>query len=318
MKAMILAAGEGTRLRPLTETLPKPMVPIVGVPLLERTLRWLSGEGVTEAVINLFHRPQIIPDYFGGEFEGMRLHYFFEDTLRGTAGGVKAAQRVLEDAPFYVIYGDNLVCADLRRLAAWHAEHSGIGTVSLFSHPNPSAAGIVGLDGDSRITRFVEKPPAADVFSDLANAGVYVLDPAVLSLIPADRPSDFGRDIFPALLAQGQALYGTPLGGYLQDTGTPDAYRQANFDCLAGRAGASFGDPRLWIAPTASIGSGVSFSGQNIVHADAVIGDKATLFDTILLSGARVPSGALVRDALVGPGYTIPLASSLAFQEHSL
>lgn len=304
---MLLAAGEGTRLRPLTETLPKPMVPIVGVPLLERTLRWLSGEGVTEAAINLFHRPQIIPDYFGTEFAGMRLHYFFEDTLRGTAGGVKAAQHVLEDAPFCVIYGDNLVSADLRRLASFHKAHSGLGTVSLFHHPNPAAAGIVGLDSSGRVTRFVEKPPAAEVFSDLANAGVYVLDPAIFSFIPAEAPSDFGRDIFPALLAQGQALYATPLGGYLQDTGTPDAYRQASFDCLAGRTGAAFDSPDLWTAPTASIGSGVSFSGQNIISDRAVVGNAAMLTDTIVLPGARVPPGASVRDSLVGPDYTFPL-----------
>ena len=318
MKAMILAAGEGTRLRPLTETLPKPMVPIVGLPLLERTLSWLAGEGVTEAAINLFHRPQIIPDYFGAEFAGMRLHYFFEDTLRGTAGGVKAAQDVLEDAPFFVIYGDNLIHADLRRLAAWHEAHSGLGTVSLFHHPNPSAAGIVGLDSSGRVTRFAEKPPAAEVFSDLANAGVYVLDPAVFSFIPADAPSDFGRDIFPALLASGKALYGTPLGGYLQDTGTPDAYRQASFDfdCLTGRAGASFDDPALWIAPAASIGRGVLFSGQNIISGGAVIGDGAALTDVVVLPGARVPPAASVRDALVGPGYTLPLTR--ISQEHSL
>ena len=309
MKAMILAAGEGTRLRPLTKTLPKPMVPIVGVPLLERTLGWLSGEGVTEAAINLFHRPQIIPDYFGDEFAGMRLHYFFEDTLRGTAGGVKAAQGVLEDAPFYVVYGDNLVFTDLRRLAAFHTAHSGLGTVSLFHHPTPTAAGIVGLDAESRITRFMEKPPAAEVFSDLANAGVYVLDPAVFAFIPADTPSDFGRDIFPALLAQNQALYGTPLGGYLQDTGTPDSYRQANFDCLAGRAEASFDDPNLWIAPTASIGVGVLFSGRNIISGGAFVGDGAALTDVIMLPGARVPPGISIRDALVGPGYTLPLTS---------
>ena len=177
MKAMILAAGEGTRLRPLTAALPKPMVPIVGTPLLEHTLTWLAGEGVTEAAINLYHRPQSIPDCFGSEFAGIRLHYFFEETLRGTAGGVKAAQSVFQESPFFVIYGDNLIHADLRRLAAFHAAHGGVGTVALFEHPNPSAAGIVGLDADSRITRFVEKPPADQVFSHLANAGVYVLAP---------------------------------------------------------------------------------------------------------------------------------------------
>lgn len=305
MKAMILAAGEGTRLRPLTALLPKPMVPIVGTPLLARTLIWLAGEGVTEAAINLYHRPQSIPDYFGKAFAGVRLHYFFEETLRGTAGGVKSAQSVLNDAPFFVIYGDNLICADLRRLAAFHTAHGGIGTVALFEHPNPTAAGIVGLDAGSRITRFVEKPPAAQVFSALANAGVYVLDPAVFEAIPEDRASDFGRDIFPSLLAQGKALYGTPLGGYLQDTGTPTAYRQANFDLLAGRTGVRFDNPNLWVAPTAQIGRDVTFTGRNVVSADAEIGDKASIANSVLLPGARVEPGADAHNVIVGSGYTL-------------
>ena len=308
MKAMILAAGEGTRLRPITTALPKPMVPIVGKPLLERTLLWLAEEGATEAAINLCHRPQSIPDYFGDCFVGIRLHYFYEDTLRGTAGGVKAAARVFQDAPFFVIYGDNLVHADLRRLADFHATHSGIGTVGLFHHPNPTAAGIVGLGTDGRIDRFVEKPPAGEIFSDLANAGVYLLDPAVLPYIPNDRPSDFGRDIFPAMLASDAPLYGTLLGGYLQDTGTPDAYRQANFDLLAGRVRTQFEDPCLWIAPTAQIAGGVSFTGRNIVGAGVTVGPDATVTDSILLPGAHIAAGAAVRDAIVGDGYQIPLA----------
>ncbi len=304
---MILAAGEGTRLRPLTATLPKPMVPIVGAPLLARTLVWLAGEGVTEAAINLFHRPQSIPEYFGAEFAGVRLHYLFEETLRGTAGGVKAAQSILQDAPFFVIYGDNLVSADLRRLSAFHAGHAGVGTVALFEHPNPSAAGIVGLDEDSRITQFVEKPPADQIFSNTANAGVYVLDPAIFESIPEEAPADFGRDIFPALLAQGKALYGTPLGGYLQDTGTPAAYRQANFDLLAGRTGVRFDNPKLWVAPTAQIGRDVTFTGRNVIGDGTEIGDGAVVTDTILLTGAKVAPGARVRDSILGDSFTLEL-----------
>jgi len=308
LKAMILAAGEGTRLRPLTTFLPKPMVPIVGTPLLEHTLVWLADQGVTEAAINLFHRPQRIPDYFGKQCAGVRLHYFFEDTLRGTAGGVKAAESILGDAPFFVIYGDNLIYADLRRLAEFHALHDGIGTVALFRHPNPMAAGIVELNPQGRITRFVEKPLAAEVFSDLANAGVYILDPAIFGFISPNAPSDFGRDIFPRILAQNLPLYGTHLGGYLQDTGTPEAYRQANFDLLSGRAGLHFEDPQLWIAPTAQIGSGVSFVGRNIVSDGVRIGDGATVTDSILLCGASAAPHSHIRDCIIGNGFMMPLA----------
>ncbi len=312
MKAMILAAGEGTRLRPLTLSVPKPMIPLVGVPLLARTIDWLAGEGVAEAAVNLYHRPQSIPEFFGESWHGVRLHYFYEETLRGTAGGVKGAEAVLGDAPFYVIYGDNLVHADLRRLAAFHAGHGGAATVALFHHPNPSAAGIVGMDGDGRITRFVEKPPPDQIFSDTANAGVYVLDPSVLSVIPPDEPSDFGKDIFPRLLAQGTSLYGTLLGGYLQDTGTPDAYRQANWDVLRGKVGAAPEDVSAGVSPSARVAGNAVLSGLNVLGAGVVVEDGARLTDCILWDRASVGAGAvldraiLARHARVAPGATPP------------
>jgi NDP-sugar pyrophosphorylase family protein len=293
MKAMILAAGEGTRLRPLTLTVPKPMIPIVGVPLLARTIDWLAGQGVSEVAVNLYHRPQSILDYFGDLWHGVRLHYFCEDVLRGTAGGVKGAEEVLSDAPFYVIYGDNLIDADLRRLASFHAEHDGAASVALFHHPNPSAAGIVGVDAHGRITRFVEKPPPDQVFSDTANAGVYVLDPSVFAAIPNDQPSDFGKDIFPRLLAQGMVLYGTMLGGYLQDTGTPDTYRQANWDMLEDQSTVRS------VATTAQIAADVHWHGRNVVGDRVVIESGARLTDCILWEDAHVGAGVILDQAIL-------------------
>ena len=297
---MILAAGEGTRLRPLTLTVPKPMIPVVGVPLLARTLDWLAGEGVTEAAINLYHRPQSIPDTFGDAWRGIRLHYFFEETLRGTAGGVKGAEAVLGDAPFYVIYGDNLIHADLRRLWDFHRSHGGAATVALFHHPNPSAAGIVAIEGDGRITRFVEKPPPDQIFSDTANAGVYVLDPSVLETIPIGGASDFGKDIFPRLLAEGRSLYGTLLGGYLQDTGTPDSYRQANRDVLLGKAGAPAENSGIWAHPSARISPSAILTGWNVIGPEAVVEDGVRIADSILWTGARVRRGVTLWRAILG------------------
>lgn len=302
MKAMILAAGEGTRLRPLTGAVPKPMIPVVGKPLLAWTLEWLATQGVEEAAINLYHRPQSIPDFFGDDYAGIRLHYFFEDTLRGTAGGVRGARALLADAPFFVIYGDNLIHADLRRLADFHAAHDGPATLALFRHPNPTAAGIVATDETGRITRFVEKPPLDQVFADTANAGVYVLDPAVLDAIPADGPSDFGRDIFPELLARGEALYGTLLGGYLHDTGTPDLYRQANWDALAGRVGTEFANSRSWAGPGARVGETATLSGHNILGRNVRVGDGAFLTDCIVWDDAQIGPGAVLERVIVGRG----------------
>jgi NDP-sugar pyrophosphorylase family protein len=306
MKAMILAAGEGTRLRPLTLTVPKPMIPIVGVPLLARTIQWLAEQRVTEVALNLYHRPQAILDYFGDTWQGVRLHYFFEETLRGTAGGVKGAEAVLGDAPFYVIYGDNLIHADLRRLADFHAEHQGLATIALFHHPFPTAAGIVGVEKTGRITRFVEKPKAEDVFSDLANAGVYVLDPAVLQWIPADSPSDFGRDLFPLLLTEGKPLYGTLLEGYLQDTGTPESYRQANWDILQGTAPGSDRSGSCWAAPSARVSASAQLEGLNVIGENAVIEENAFLKNCILWEGAVVGQEAVLSDCILGRFSRIP------------
>ena len=305
MKAMILAAGEGTRLRPLTLSVPKPMVPIVGKPLLSWTLSWLSGQGVTEAVINLYHRPQAIPDFFGDQFEGVRLHYLFEDELRGTSGGVKAAEGFLSDAPFFVVYGDNLIRADLQRMTEFHSQHNGQATLALFHHPNPSAAGIVATDAAGRITRFVEKPPPDQIFADTANAGIYLLDPALLKAIPDATPSDFGRDVFPALLASGTALYGQPLDGYLQDTGTPDQYRQANWDVMAGRLGINYANDSLRIGQDTVISPTAEFRGKNIIGSGVVIGERAQLADCIIWDNARIGADTRLEQAILGYGAVV-------------
>ncbi len=322
MKAMILAAGEGTRLRPLTLSTPKPMIPIVGKPLLAWTLDWLAAQGVTDAAINLYHRPQSIPDFFGETYANINLRYCYEDTLRGTSGGVKGAADFLSDAPFFVVYGDNLLQADLRRLLDFHAQRGGAATIALFDHPNPTAAGIVGLDPDGRITRFVEKPPPDQIFSRQANAGVYVLDPSVLDAIPAGAPSDFGRDIFPALLARGEALHGMPLGGYIQDTGTPDTYRRACWDALAGRVGMHFADSALWQGPGADIHSSAVLRGRNIIGANAVVGAGAVLTDCIVWDNAQIGAHAQLlqaivgSDAHVGAGAVLPQGTLLASGQH--
>ncbi len=297
---MILAAGEGTRLRPLTLATPKPMIPIVGRPLLAWTLHWLAGEGVTEAAINLYHKPQSIPDYFGSDYCGVRLHYFYEETLRGTAGGVKGAESALRGGPFFVIYGDNLLHADLRTLWDYHRAHGGAATLALFAHPNPSAAGIVGRDSAGRITRFVEKPPPGEVFSHEANAGVYVLDDALLEHIGGDVASDFGRDIFPALLAQGVPLYGTALGGYIQDTGTPDSYRQANWDALGGKVGAHYADNGVYTGNGAQVHPTALLRGRSILGAGTQVGAHAVLTDCILWDNAVVEAGARLERVILG------------------
>ena len=213
MKAMILAAGQGTRLAPLTASLPKCMIPIGGMPILEHTLIRLRGHGVGEVIINLCHQPDVIPAYFGdGSRWGMRITYSPEDEPLGTAGGVKHAAWFF-DGPFLVLYGDNLSTCDLSRLARHHRERDALATMALYRRSDPSSSGIAEVNAEDRIVRFVEKPRPEEVFSKWVNAGIYVLNPEVLDLIPAVRPCDFGRDVFPHLLAEGRTIYGYRMKG---------------------------------------------------------------------------------------------------------
>jgi len=205
---MILAAGQGTRLRPLTESIPKCMMPIGGKPLLEHTILWLRKYGVTDLMINLHYLPQVVKDYFGdGQRCGVRVTYSVEKEALGTAGGVKNVAWFF-DGPFFVWYGDNLSTCRLDRLWEFHRAKGGIVTIALHYREDPTQSGIVGLDENDRIVRFLEKPTPDQVFSHWVSAGIFVLEPAVLQAIPAEGTPDFGRDVFPGLLADGQSLYG--------------------------------------------------------------------------------------------------------------
>ena len=210
MKAMILIAGSGTRLRPLTDRLPKCMVPIAGKPVLLHTIEWCRDYGIREIVLNPCHLAEVITGYFGdGRQLGVQIHYSIEEHPLGTAGGVKQAARFFEaNEPFLVWYGDNLSRCNLARLCEFHRTNGGLATLALHCREDVAQSGIVGLDAASRINRFLEKPPPEQVFSHWVNAGIYLLEPPVLEAIPGDGPSDFGREVFPRLLSQGAALFG--------------------------------------------------------------------------------------------------------------
>ncbi len=234
MRAMILAAGEGTRLRPLTLTTPKPMLPVSGKPTLEWILLWLQAYGIGEAAINLSYKPEVIESYFGdGTRCGVRLTYSIEETILGTAGGAKRLETFLNE-PFVLVYGDVLTDLNLGELIALHQAQAPEPhvTLSLYHVPNPTECGIVGLDESGRVTRFVEKPPADEVFSDLANAGVLIIEPEILASIPAETFYDFSQDLFPRLMEAGIPFYGwvLPEENYLIDIGSHEKYAQVQAD----------------------------------------------------------------------------------------
>jgi NDP-sugar pyrophosphorylase family protein len=228
MKGMILAAGEGKRLRPLTNYLPKPMLPLAGRPLLEHIITHLRDCGVTDLALNLYHLPTMVMDYFGdGRRWGVRLRYSVEDHLLGSAGGVKRLQSFLDDT-FLVYYGDVFTRADLRPMIALHRHSGAVATMGLYRVPDPWNRGIVQLDNSQNIVRFVEKPARDEVFSDLANAGIYILEPTVLDRVPAEQMWDFGHDVFPQLLSDGVQVTGYVIKDLLIDIGLPEKYKQAN------------------------------------------------------------------------------------------
>lgn len=245
---MILAAGEGTRLWPLTLDRPKPMLPVAGRPMLEYTIAWLRYHGVTQIGINLHHCPQVVMDHLGdGSAFGVEITYSVEKTILGTAGGVKGIASFFDDT-FILVYGDVLTDSDLKALIDFHfARSEGPHlSMSLYRVPNPWECGIVSLDGRGRVIQFVEKPGLQDVFSDLANAGVLVMDPELVEYIPDDCFYDFGRDLFPQLLQLRVPIYGWPLPdtAYLIDVGTPEKYARAQreWPTPAARRFLQFGD----------------------------------------------------------------------------
>jgi dTDP-glucose pyrophosphorylase/phosphoheptose isomerase len=227
MKAMILAAGEGTRLRPLTEHCPKPMLPVGGRPLLEHLLKLLRNHGVREVAINLHYCPEAVTSHFGdGSGLGMKIAYSHEEELLGTAGALRRMAPFLNDT-FLVLCGDLLTDADFTSLVEFHRWRSSVATTALHRVEEPGRAGLVDAAPDGRILRFEEKPPRSRRFTNLACTGIYVFEPSVLAEIPEGRPSDLGHDLFPCLVGKGLPVYGLEGVGRVLDIGSPERYALA-------------------------------------------------------------------------------------------
>jgi mannose-1-phosphate guanylyltransferase/phosphomannomutase len=292
VKAVVMAGGEGTRLRPLTSNQPKPMVPIVGKPCMEHILELLRRHGFTDVVVTVAFLPQAIRGYFGdGDTLGMSIEYSVEESPLGTAGSVRLASGVLDET-FLVISGDALCDIDIGALVATHREKGASVTIGLKSVDNPLEFGIVVTDEDGRIERFLEKPSWGQVFSDTINTGIYVLEPEVLKHVPGDRPYDFSKELFPLLLEMGRPMYGHVCDGYWQDIGNLDQYRQANFDALEERVRLEMPGIRLrgniWVGEGADVDldavEGPAYVGANSrIAAGATVGPFSVLGPSVTL-----------------------------------
>ncbi|NLG68037.1 MAG: NDP-sugar synthase, partial [Firmicutes bacterium] len=230
-----MAGGQGSRLRPLTCDRPKPMVPVLGVPIMGHIVRLLADAGIREAITTLHLMPEQVMEHFGdGSAWGVRLQHLVEDEPLGTAGSVARA-RALTEGPVVVISGDALTDVDLAPVLDFHRQRGAACTLVLRRVEDPSEYGIVITGEDGRVRRFLEKPGRGQVFSDQAITGIYVLEPEALERVPEGRPFDFSKDLFPLLLREGQPLFGCLVDAYWTDIGTPEQYRHAHLDALAGR-----------------------------------------------------------------------------------
>ncbi|HXH96550.1 MAG TPA: sugar phosphate nucleotidyltransferase [Gaiellaceae bacterium] len=281
MKAVVMAGGEGTRLRPLTSNQPKPMVPIVGKPCMEHIIELLKRHGFEDVIVTVAFLPQAIRSYFGGgETLGIDIGYSVEESPLGTAGSVRLAAGRLDDT-FLVISGDALCDVDLTRLVDFHREKRASVTIGLKSVDNPLEFGIVVTDEEGRVERFLEKPSWGQVFSDTINTGIYVLEPEVLKHVPTDRPYDFSKELFPLLLEMGRPIFGCVLDGYWQDIGNLDQFRQANFDALDEKVRLEM--PGIRIRGNVWLGEGVDLDDLGSLEGPVYVGNYCRIGQ-----GARV------------------------------
>ena len=326
MRAVILAGGEGTRLRPLTLSVPKPVVPVVDRPFLRHQLDLLAGAGVRDVVFSVAYRPERVEAVFGdGRAFGVTIRYAVEDTPLGTGGAVRNALELLDDRTI-VMNGDVLTDVDLAALVQRHEEQGASATILLTPVPNPSAYGLVETDAKGRVLRFREKPKPEEITTDTINAGIYVLETRVVELIPPAVNHSIERGFFPALLARGDVVLGPVHRGYWIDIGTPEKYLQVHRDILRGRfpvalraravsggwvegpdeidRGAVLEGP-FYAGPGCRLAAGARLGPDAALVGDVRIGEGASVRDSVLWSGVLVGPGARVEGALVVRGVRI-------------
>ncbi|MDQ2799484.1 MAG: NDP-sugar synthase [Armatimonadota bacterium] len=320
---MILAAGVGSRLDPLTRNVPKPMVPILNRPVIEHIVDKLKKHGFTEIMVNLHYLGDVIKAHLGdGKKFGVQIKYAQEDRLWGDAGSVKRAEDFLRDGTFLVVGGDDISDIDLSRLLKYHKDKRALSTIALSLVDDPSEYGIVLMNEKGRITRFLEKPKGEVIFSNTANTGVYLFEPEVFDVIPRGVSFGFGHNVFPQLLEQKKPLFGYLTSSYWRDVGNLQVYRRTHNDVLEGRVDLNIGLPQsrryVWIGdnaeidPTAEIGYPVAIGHNVRIEAGAqllentVIGNNcvveagATLRETILWDGAVVMRNTHLERCVVG------------------
>ncbi|MDN4074755.1 sugar phosphate nucleotidyltransferase [Fictibacillus terranigra] len=338
MKGVIMAGGKGTRLRPLTCNLPKPMVPLLHKPVMEYSIELLKKYGITDIAVTLHYMPEAIKNYFGdGSDFGVNLHYFEETTPLGTAGSIKNAEDFLDER-FIVISGDALTDFDLSQGIRYHEEKDSLVTIFMKQVESPLEYGVIMTNQDGEIIRFLEKPSWNEVFSDTVNTGIYVLEPEIFQYMEKDVQTDFSKDLFPLLMKEERPLYGYPADGYWSDIGSLHQYRQSHRDMLDGTVNLPFSgheiDQGIWvgdnvviedgaklerpvhIADGTVIRAGADIKSYSVIGRNNVISSKASIKKSILWHDVYVGSESELRGATLANGTMVEQGA--AIYEHAV
>lgn len=323
MQAVVLIGGKGTRLRPITYTVPKAMVPLRNKPYIQYLVDSLKAAGLDGAVLSMGYLPHTIQQHFAGQdLAEFSLKYVVEEYPLGTAGGIKNTEEFLEEGPFVATNGDVLTGLDLTDVIEAHQDSDAMATITLTSVEDPSAYGLVEVDHQLRVKRFVEKPGSDGAHTSLINAGIYVLEREVLNMIPQGREVSIEREIFPELQAMGK-LRAYVSSAYWRDIGVPHSYLSASHDILSGAVGRDNGFhytsihqsasisknvtllPPVFIAEGCEVGAGATVGGRTSLGRECFIGEEAQVEGSILFDGVRVGEGTVIRNSIVGPGAII-------------
>lgn len=331
MKAMVLAAGVGSRLEPLTTQVPKPIVPVANVPVMEHLLKLLAKHGFKDICANLHYMPEKLTEYFGdGSKFGVNLQFRTEEKLSGDAGGVRALRDFLQDDTFIVIMGDLITDTDLAKVIKEHKDKKALASIAIKEMDDVSRFGVVVTDDNGFITGFQEKPSNDEALSKFISTGIYVLEPEIFDHIPATGEYGFGRQLFPSLVAKKLPVLGIKIEGYWSDVGCVEQYRESNYDALSGKVKVDLpgikqkhGDGTVWLGEGASVDAsvkisgacmigkgstveaGVTFSGSVVVGDHVVIEKGAKISDSIIWSNSKIGSNAEISSSVIGYGCTV-------------
>jgi mannose-1-phosphate guanylyltransferase/phosphomannomutase len=307
MKAVVMAGGFGTRIQPLTNSRPKPMLPIINKPMMEHTMMNLRDIGITEFIVLLYFKPDIIKDYFkdGSDF-GIKITYVVPDDDYGTAGAVKLAQEHIGDDNFIIISGDLVTDFDFQKIFDYHREKKSKLTITLTSVENPLEFGVVIANENGKIEKFLEKPSWGEVFSDTINTGIYVIEPEILNYIPKHENFDFAKDLFPLLMREGIDLMAGHAEGYWRDVGNPESYREVYDDILSGKMHIDLpgkmhqlADGKLYSEEKYKLDKNVEIIGTVVLGKNVIIGDGAKLNNVIIADNVTIGKDSKVRNSVI-------------------